>query len=674
MQKISKQVDATIQKEAKKATAAKKALEAIPQDAPAAIVKVEAELKTTSTPQKYESFAVLGYKAKSHAVKTFAAIAVPATYPIAEGAEAYQIFFSGDLKRPKIAARWNKEQLLQQPLELIYNAEIAYGAANADIDQQQRKIAVNAVLSKTQEQIKSVRDSEEFKKCDMEANAGRRLSPICIKVRHQAGSVDKVQAKLNFPQEIYALRFWPTIEQFVKANLLPHYRQLVAAPQLPAGQLTLEARFARAGDVTQVKVAHHADAWQLENLRVPRQVQGIFPLCARNPIGDWLEQKATNNYAPASCRIDPAAITTFDNVSYAYKVNNCEHVVMMDGAITEHSRRIPVGVLTKTVAGEQKMVKVLAGKTKVEVIPASGAFKVLVNGREQAIPAGDTFIQKTHETGAVHVEIRHYQDGVFHIYAPNQMLHVVTPQILKGRAVGLCGDLNGEIVADLRSPRNCIMKPKLAAMSYMLQNAQCAGIPQADAQAFKQQTQECIKPRTIATPVMSLFEQVQKSSFPLVSAHKVEKKHGKVSISKEKLKTKCGGESGSSSNGMMQGGEQGAQEKMVKYACVASPSLKARSLKKRAMKGESLGIELAPMATEYAKMESEPMPCGAYGSSGRMGGEKGVESGMESNISGSGVYSESKYSSRGYESEMPGMGGASGAGSGSGKGSASIKW
>merc|ERR1711883_35279 len=171
------------------------------------------------------------------------------------------------------------------------------------------------------------------------------------------------------------------------------------------------------------------------------------------------------------------------------------------------------------------------------------------------------------------------------------------------------------------------------------------------------------KPRTIATPVMSLFEQVQKSSFPLVSAHKVEKKHGKVCISKEKLKTKCGGESGTSSNGMMQGGEQGAQEKMVKYACVASPSLKARSLKKRAMKGESLGIELAPMAS------------GAYGSSsGRMGGEKGVESGMESNISGSGVYSESKYSSRGYESEMPGMGGASGAGSGSGKGSASIKW
>merc|ERR1711894_158878 len=93
-------------------------------------------------------------------------------------------------------------------------------------------------------------------------------------------------------------------------------------------------------------------------------------------------------------------------------------------------------------------------------------------------------------------------------------------------------------------------------------------------------------------------------------------------------KTKCGGESGASANGMMQGGEQGAQEKMVKYACVAAPSLKARTLKKRAMKGESLGIELAPMATEYAKMESEPMPCGAYGSSGRMGGEKGVESGM----------------------------------------------
>ena len=50
--------------------------------------------------------------------------------------------------------------------------------------------------------------------------------------------------------------------------------------------------------------------------------------------------------------------------------------------------------------------------------------------------------------------------------------------------------------------------------------------------------------------------------------------------------------------------------KRVRYACVSAPSSKAESLKKRAMFGESLGVELNELATAYSKIERDPMNCG----------------------------------------------------------------
>merc|ERR1711934_483549 len=50
--------------------------------------------------------------------------------------------------------------------------------------------------------------------------------------------------------------------------------------------------------------------------------------------------------------------------------------------------------------------------------------------------------------------------------------------LLRSRSCGLCGDLNGENTADLKTPERCIMsRPRLAAYSYMIQEASCAGIP-----------------------------------------------------------------------------------------------------------------------------------------------------------------------------------------------------
>jgi len=390
---------------------------------------------------------------------------------------------------------------------------------------------------------------------------------------------------------------------------------------MPVGKVQLEINFSRTGDVADLKVEHHENAYTLKTLRTPDAIQGVMPLNIRSNIGDWTVQRTTDKYVHASCRIEPQLVSTFDNKTYAYTINDYEHVLLMDG-----SKTLPIAVLARTVSGEQKEVKILSGETKVEIIPGGpSSLKVKLNGQERAINQGETFIQKNSQTGDAIVEIKHFQDGVYHVYVATQMLHVLTdgksvevvaPQLLKNRAVGLCGDLNGEEVADLPSPQKCIMKPKLAAESYMLPKGgntyPSAGVPHSDREELNAEIHECAKEIVVPTPIIPLFERALTAPMPLLSAHKVEKQMNKVCISKEKIKT-CGGASGASSQG-------GMTQKTVKFACVAAPSTQAQTLEKRAMAGDSLGAELTGFSTAYTKMEAEPMYCGSYGATGGMGG------------------------------------------------------
>merc|ERR1719266_400304 len=86
------------------------------------------------------------------------------------------------------------------------------------------------------------------------------------------------------------------------------------------------------------------------------------------------------------------------------------------------------------------------------------------------------------------MEITRYQDNVYLINSVQEGLWVLfdgqhaeisASALMKSKAFGLCGDLNGENTADLKTPGRCLLsQPKLAAYSYMLtQTPGCQGIP-----------------------------------------------------------------------------------------------------------------------------------------------------------------------------------------------------
>merc|ERR1711962_1538200 len=153
-----------------------------------------------------------------------------------------------------------------------------------------------------------------------------------------------------------------------------------------------------------------------------------------------------------------------------------------------------------------------------------------------------------------------------------------------------------------------------------LNKANCHSISQQDLAEFQREEQQCIKETFVKTPIMTIFERVKRMTLPLVSTHKVEKQMNKICISKEKVKT---------SGGLLAGGLGGSgmtKSKMVKYACVPTPSSKAEGLKRRAMGGEALDFELNELSVSYTKMEKEPISCES-GMGHKFGGASGLESG-----------------------------------------------
>merc|ERR1719184_204029 len=205
-----------------------------------------------------------------------------------------------------------------------------------------------------------------------------------------------------------------------------------------------------------------------------------------------------------------------------------------------------------------------------------------------------------------------FQDGVFQVYIPRQglmvlsngsVVEVVAPQLLKSHAVGLCGDMNGERSADLRTPAKCVLRPRLAALSFMLNKSgteagfeHCSGLPAALKEEFVRESTKCPRMEVIPTPVSTLFEHISILNMPPGMRHIVDKQSNQLCISKQMVKTCL-------SKPLY------IRPKSVEYVCVPYPSIKARSLEKSALAGESLIQEVSQLPTIFRRVQFEPVAC-----------------------------------------------------------------
>merc|ERR1712112_362104 len=520
--------------------------------------------------------------------------------------KTFGLTFEGKFMLPELRNRFNIEKMLEEPLRGIVEAKLSFGEST-----NMKKVKVHAEFEKTEELKREIRESPEFKKCMIEQRRQQVLSPICNLVRSQAGSLDKVHITIDTPKSWARSSFMTLLDGISKTLLIGNVESEEISTGVE-GRLLVEARAERTSNlVTIAKVQTPSRKFVLKNLRLMGYTQSIFPASRLYTPLEVVALKMTGNRMPSTCRVEPTFVRTFDNKTVEYKINDCEHVLLLDG-----SKHIPMAVTTRTVSGsEKKIVKILSGITGAQIIPtSSGSLKVLIHREEVRPMVGEKLIKKNVE-GKIIAMVQRFEDNVVSIYVPEQGLKVlsdgsrieiVAPQLLKSRTVGLCGDMNGEVTADLKTPGMCVMRPRLAAITYMLNKSgsesgfeRCSGLsglPSGLKQEFQRESTQCSRETIIPTPVSKLYERISVLNKPTGMSHIVDKQSTKLCISKQMVKT-CLSKPLS------------IKQKSVEFVCISQPSALARSLEKRALSGESLFQEISQLPTVFRKVEFEPVAC-----------------------------------------------------------------
>merc|ERR1711926_50715 len=156
---------------------------------------------------------------------------------------------------------------------------------------------------------------------------------------------------------------------------------------------------------------------------------------------------------------------------------------------------------------------VLAGVAEILMTPISATnmkIQMNLNGQQQTIQVQPGMVKVIRDVNGLEIlHIKRFEDNVYAVHAIQEQLMVLFDgkhaqifgsPLLRARSVGLCGDLNAEVTADLKTPQRCIMsQPRLAAYSYMIQEPTCQRIPSQDLAKYEEEKTKCVKQEIIPT-------------------------------------------------------------------------------------------------------------------------------------------------------------------------------
>jgi len=139
----------------------------------------------------------------------------------------------------------------------------------------------------------------------------------------------------------------------------------------------------------------------------------------------------------------------------------------------------------------------------------SSSVELIYNGGTKLSVSANDITQDTIWDLSKGTHMKMYADGVAElsssdygltVYADSESVEVMTYQhLLRDQTCGLCGDLNDEKTADVKTEGQCIMSnPALAAYSFMLNDSSCQGIPSNLERQFENEITTCKK--KIITP------------------------------------------------------------------------------------------------------------------------------------------------------------------------------
>merc|ERR1719334_1786442 len=381
--------------------------------------------------------------------------------PLADKAYIADIDATRIVKRP--INRWDKEAMLAEDIRSVIDIKAKAGVEN----EQMHDLMLKLVVERSEEMKAHVKSSEAWRMCEADNAKGLRLSESCMRARTLASALD-----------------------VIKADFLPHLSvedSSYNSPSQTQDNYQIVTMIAPNGRSLSLDVAAEGRKTVLSNIRLISSMKYVLPIVMKESFSARVVKMLTKSRLPSRCSIEGNRVATFDKLIYDYTLNDCEHVIFRD--CTE-SPKIMVSVKKTT---SQHIVKAVidGNKYELEMIKGSRGARtnpgqVKVNGQvKQAAPRvqGEPIMFEDASN-----QISLYEDGVYEIFS---MRHGLTIRAdsesaevkafhgrLRNLACGLCGDLNDEKTACVKSGQQCVMSsPRLAAYSYMVEDGQCAGLP-----------------------------------------------------------------------------------------------------------------------------------------------------------------------------------------------------
>merc|ERR1719219_1104429 len=471
--------------------------------APTLALRLDAKLTNGmgATTKDLSTAITFGYKIESTTTKDILKL-VTHVELLAPFIPAYEVKLASSAEIPRVNILRNKEQLLQQALEVILNGQVEFGHVN----EAKEIIKMKTHMIKTEQLKEAVHTSPEFLRCTQEEQREHPLAEVCELVRHQAASVDEIRTEMIIPGILLSDEFVdhvvPNIVNMVKPLFFGH---LIETPMNHIGtSVKIITKVNRVGDEAQFIIEYNGRRYEIRNIRLPTLLKGVFPLSLRTPFLFVGLNRLTQ--LPATCHVGSTHVRTFDRKMYNYELNNCFHLLF--GDITE---KIPVAVMARNLQGVSKEVKILAGAAEVLMTPISATnmkIQLNLNGQEQIVEVLPGDVKVIRHNGLEILHIKRFEDNHYAVHAVQEHVMVIfcgkhvqifANPLLRARSCGLCGDFNAETTADLKTPERCIMsRPRFAAYSYMIQDS-CQGIPSQDLAKYQQEKTKCVKEEIIPT-------------------------------------------------------------------------------------------------------------------------------------------------------------------------------